>query len=191
MKQTQFSGNLVKALLVTTMTLVVSGCTNDISLMGTGMTPGAPAPYGTGANEQTLSSAQGEEFNIAANKRVKVEGRRGTTVYFGSEDGFLAGLKQRAAAARPAETLVEGTRETLRFMGISKDYAIDKKYHRIETGWYKGKYKAIATINKTNLHASSLDLKIIDKQGRQASPQKVQEVETAIFQQTKRINSKN
>lgn len=188
MNSKRLSVNITKFLAIAAGIVFISGCSKDITMFGTGMTPGAPAPYGVGANDEHPSTAEPEEFDITNNSRVKIQGRGGSTIYFGSEDGFLAGLKRSAEFTRQADSLVDGTRDTLKFMGITKDYDIDKTYHRIETGWYKGKYKATATINKKNLHVSSLDLKIVDRNGRLAPPQTIQEVEDAIFRRTKQIN---
>ncbi len=165
--------------------LLVSACTRDISFLGEGTTPGAPAPFGHGESSSKTSAEQ-RAFTIA-NKNVTLKTVGNTPVTIGREDGLLAGLKNHRKQARPAGTLVEATRNTLGFMSIQKDVALDKKTHYIETGWYNG-YKATATIDKTNLHASSLNLKIVDRSGKEVSSSRRIAVEEAIFRQTKMIN---
>lgn len=176
------SKNIIIALFAL---LLATGCTKDISLVGQGSTPGAPAPFGYGESS-TQTSAEPEEFKLL-NKGVTLKATNNTNVNIGSEDGFLAGLRGQAQKGRSAGTLVEATRSTLSFMGIQKDVALDKNTHYIETGWYNG-YQAKATINTANLHASSLDLKIVDKNGNEISPSRRIAVEDAIFKQTKLIN---
>ncbi len=165
--------------------LFMAGCANDVSLLGQGSTPGAPAPFGYGEGS-TQTSAEQEGFKIA-NRGVTLRTTNNTALNVGSEDGFLAGLNAHKQKGRSAETLVDATRSTLSFMGIQKDVALDKNTHYIETGWYNG-YKAKAIINTNNLHASSLNVKIFDENGNEISPSRRIAVEEAIFNQTKLIN---
>ncbi len=164
---------------------MVSACTGDISLLGHGSDPGAPAPLGYG-QKGTKTSAEKEAFAIA-NRGVTLKTTNNSSLTVGSEDGLLAGLKNNRNQSRSAESLVDATRKTLSFMGIKTDGSLDKNTHYLETDWYNG-YKATARVNKKNLHASSLDLKIIDRNGNDISPSRLAEVEDAIFKQTKIIN---
>ncbi len=168
--------------------LFASGCTKDTSLLGQGSSPGAPAPFGYGETPSKTSTPQ-ESFKIA-NKGVSLKTTENTSLSIGSEDGLLEALKNYRKESRSADTLVDATRSTLGFMNIQKDIPLDKKNHYIETDWYNG-YKAKAMIDTTQLHASSLNLKVIDKNGKEISPSRRIAIENAIFRQTKIINYGN
>lgn len=175
----------------------LSSC-SQVSLVGEGMSAGAPAPYGAGAGEYKTNAVDQKKGLIV--DAPSVETRSGAKVIFGSNDGLLAGLKRQAGQGRDATTLVDATRQTLSFMGIEKDVETEKdRNHYIETSWYQPnkneRMKVKANIDKRDLNVSSLKLNVLRQsrassgwKDRSVSPKTVAEIEEAIFKQTKILN---